>query len=65
MSSVVEEINIIIDSPLMYIVVGIVLTFFTEWRIRKVLKSKVVREIVRQLIKSMMEKEEEEKKNSS
>ena len=28
----------IVDSPLMYIIVGIVLTFFTEWRIRSMIK---------------------------
>ncbi len=33
-----DYVSVILDSPLMYIVVGVVLTFFTEWRLRALAK---------------------------
>ncbi len=56
MSGLVET---IITSPLMYIIVGVVLTFFTEWRIRvairRVTRSAEFREFVRAFIEALSE----------
>ena len=59
MLKLIEEVNVIIDSPLMYIVVGVVLTFFTEWRIsraiRRIMRSPEVKELIKEVVKKMME----------
>ena len=56
MNDVVSEINVIIDSPLMYIVVGVVLTLFSEWRVRKFVKKVIINPIVREIIKDEVKK---------